>query len=68
VPRLRPKQKEPARFAPDDQVEAIQDLSKGGRYVTRGTRLSRSDPVVLERPDLFQVRYRLDQEVNDDGK
>ena len=29
----------------------------------KGTPPTRSDPMVLERPDLFEVGYRLDQEV-----
>jgi hypothetical protein len=28
-----------------------------------GAPIRRNDPMVLERPDLFEVRYRLDQEV-----
>jgi hypothetical protein len=51
--------------APDNTVEAIENLRKGGRYVSRGMRLDRNDVMVLEAPMSFQVRYRLDTEVVD---
>ena len=66
MPRLRPKQE--VRQAPTDTVYALSGVSKGGRWVEKGTPLTRSDPMVIERPDLFEVRYRLDQEVTSNGK
>jgi hypothetical protein len=68
MPRLRMKRSETVRVspAPDDAVYALSDVSKGGRWVAKGTLLRRDDPIVQERPDLFEVRYRLDQEGLDD--
>jgi hypothetical protein len=66
VPRLRPKQE--VRRAPTDMVYALTAVSKGGRWVEKGTPLTRTDPMVIERPDLFEVRYRLDEEVTNNGK
>jgi hypothetical protein len=67
MPRLRPKT---VRYLPpNEHVRAVQDLSKGGRYIAKGTWLPRSDEVVLERPDLFEVCYLLsnEMEANQDG-
>jgi hypothetical protein len=65
MPRLR--RKEPAvrvvRRGPDEMVTALSDVRKGGRYVQRGTRISRHDEMVRELPQEFAVMYRLDQEV-----
>lgn len=66
MPRLFPKQGEPVkRSAPGDLVYALVDVSKGSRWVSKGTPLRRDEPMVLERPDLFEVRYPLSEEVND---
>ena len=66
MPRLRPERAEPVRFsAPNETVEAIEDIQAGSRWIPRGTRLSRTDPVVLEKPGWFQVRYALSEEMND---
>jgi hypothetical protein len=43
-------------------VYATTDLSKGSRYVRRGDPVRRDDPMVLERPDLFEIRYLLSEE------
>jgi hypothetical protein len=68
MPRLRPKRKEPTKVAPHtDIVYALSDVSKGGSFVRKGAPIRRNDPMVLERPDLFEVRYRLDQEVTTDA-
>jgi hypothetical protein len=69
VPRLRPKRAESTRFtAPDNSVVATDDLQYGHRWVPKGTRLERTDPLVVEAPHLFEVRYRLSEEVhNNDG-
>jgi hypothetical protein len=62
MPRLWGTELQPSRLPPDDSVEAITDLQYGRRWVPQGTRLERSDPLVADHPEVFQVRYRLDQE------
>jgi hypothetical protein len=63
---LRAKRTEKVRLsAPDDLVEAREDLQYGQRWIPRGTRLKRSDRLVLEAPHLFCVKYVLSEEVND---
>ena len=64
MPRLRPKT-QPAKRPPSDLVEATEDLQYGPRWVPRGTKLERSDPLVREAPHLFEVRYRLSEEVGE---
>jgi hypothetical protein len=44
-------------------VLALSDVSKGGRYVQKGTRIDRNDEMVRELPQEFAVMYRLDTEV-----
>jgi antitoxin (DNA-binding transcriptional repressor) of toxin-antitoxin stability system len=51
--------------APDQSVEAISDLQFGRRWVRKGTRLARRDPLVVAHPEVFEVRYRLSEEVSD---
>ena len=73
MPRLRPKEQHRAgHVAPDDLVWAVVDLQRGGRYVHRGDRLQRDDPMVLEAPEYFEVKYPLTMEVtegvNEDGR
>jgi hypothetical protein len=67
MPRLRTRRMEPAvrvlRRGPDETVVALSDVSKGGRYVQKGTRIDRNDEMVRELPSEFEVRYRLDTEV-----
>jgi hypothetical protein len=66
---LRPKRNEPARAAPHtDTVYALSDVSKGGEFVRKGNPLPRDHAMVVERPDLFEVRYPLIQEVASDGE
>lgn len=62
---LRRKQIETIKVGPpDDSVEAREDLQYGQRWVPRGMRLKRNDPLVLEAPHLFYVKYALSEEVN----
>jgi hypothetical protein len=64
-----PRRKQPAtvvrRSAPADRVRAVQNMSKGGRFIPAGTWLPRDDEVVVERPDLFEVVYRLSAELEE---
>jgi hypothetical protein len=53
--------------APHSYVEAETDLQYGIRWVPKGTRLDRSDPLVVAHPEVFRVVYRLIEEVKDDG-
>jgi hypothetical protein len=48
--------------APDDRVYALSDVTKAGRWLLKGTPVSRDDPMVQELPSEFQVTYRLDLE------
>jgi hypothetical protein len=50
--------------APDDTAEACADLQYGQRWIPRGMKLKRTDPLVLEAPHLFYVRKVLSEEVN----
>jgi hypothetical protein len=51
--------------APDEYVEAASDLQYGLHWVPKGKRLERSDPLVVAHPEVFDVRYRLTQEVRE---
>ena len=51
--------------APDEYVEAISDLQYGLRWVPKGKRFKRSDPLVIAHPEVFDVRYRLSEEVSE---
>ena len=46
-------------------VYAVTDMTKGNRIVRKGDGLPRDNVMVLERPDLFEVRNLLTEEVND---
>jgi hypothetical protein len=65
-----PRKQEPVirLSAPDEFVVATTDVFKSGHYIYRGTRVPRSHVCVRELPSAFEVRYRLDQEVRDDGE
>jgi hypothetical protein len=67
MPRLRKRRKQPpnrvVRRGPDETVVALSDVSKGGSYCQKGSRIHRDDPMVKELPSEFAVMYRLDQEV-----
>jgi hypothetical protein len=54
--------------APHTHVEAETDLQWGIRWVPRGTRLDRSDPLVVAHPEVFRVVYRLSEEVKHDAE
>jgi hypothetical protein len=60
----RRKQPTARLSAPHTHVEAETDLQYGVRWVPRGTRLDRSDPLVVAHPEVFRVVYRLSEEVN----
>ena len=50
-----------------ETVWATSDVIKGCRLVRKGEALPRSDAMVAERPDLFEVRYPLTEEVRPNG-
>jgi hypothetical protein len=54
--------------APDDRVYALSDIGGTHGFVSKGSPLSRDHPHVRNCPDLFEVRYRLDQERTEEVK
>jgi hypothetical protein len=55
----------PRLSAQDETVQAITDLQSGRRWVPRGTRLQRSNPLVVKHPEVFAVRYRLSEDARE---
>jgi hypothetical protein len=45
-------------------VYALADVSKGRSLIRMGAPVRRDHPCVIERPDLFEVRYPLIEELN----
>jgi hypothetical protein len=48
--------------APDDRVFSITDIAGTLGFIPKGSPVSRSHPHVVNAPELFEVRYRLDLE------
>ena len=65
--RSRQNKSEPATSSSPhlEIVFATTDVSKGGRVIRKGDAVRRDHVMVQERPDLFEVRYPLSEELND---